>query len=110
MIYDTGHNPGAWQYLGRELSLIDDLTMIVGFAADKDVASILKMLPRQAEYIFTRPEGNRGLDPRELREMACAEGLDGQVAENVAEALTKASQQTVFGGGSNFFGAQLQGA
>ncbi len=107
LIYDTGHNPGAWQYLGRELEAIPDLTMIIGFAADKDVASILKLLPRHADYIFTRPEGNRGLDPEELRQMAANEGLDGRVAQSVAEALAMPSRPTLFVGGSNFIVAQL---
>ena len=107
LIYDTGHNPGAWQYLGKELSAIPELTMIVGFAADKDVATILRLLPRNADYIFTRPEGNRGLDPEILRQMALEIGLDGRVADSVAAALALPSTQTIFVGGSNFIVAQL---
>lgn len=107
LIYDTGHNPGAWQYLGKELSAIADLTMIVGFAADKDVRTILHLLPHNADYIFTRPEGNRGLDPEILRQMARETGLDGRVADSVPAALALPSTQTVFVGGSNFIVAQL---
>lgn len=107
LIYDTGHNPGAWQYLGKELSAIPELTMIVGFAADKDVATILRLLPRNADYIFTRPEGNRGLDPEILRQMALEIGIDGRVADSVAAALDLPSTQTIFVGGSNFIVAQL---
>lgn len=107
LIYDTGHNPGAWHYLGKELSAIPDLTMIVGFAADKDVRAILHLLPRNADYIFTRPEGNRGLDPEILRQMALEAGLDGRVADSVPAALALPSTQTLFVGGSNFIVAQL---
>lgn len=107
LIYDTGHNPGAWQYLGKELSAIPDLTMIVGFAADKDVRAILHLLPRHADYIFTRPEGNRGLDPEILRQMAHEVGLDGRTADSVPAALALPSTQTLFVGGSNFIVAQL---
>lgn len=107
IIYDTGHNPGAWEYLGRELSRIPELTMIVGFAADKDVRSIMRLLPRHADYIFTRPDGNRGLDPEELRLMALEAGIDGRTAENVPAALAMPSKANIFVGGSNFIVAQL---
>lgn len=107
LIYDTGHNPGAWQYLGPELSAIPDLTMIIGFAADKDVQAILHLLPRHSDYIFTRPEGNRGLDPEILLQMARAVGLDGRVANSVPAALALPSSRTIFVGGSNFIVAQL---
>ena len=68
LVCDTGHNPGAWQYLGAHLAGVKAprKTVVVGFAADKDVDTILSMMPRDARYLFTKPSGNRGLDAAEL--------------------------------------------
>lgn len=112
LIYDTGHNPGAWQYLSKDLAAIPDLTMVIGFAADKDVRAILHLLPRNARYIFTRPEGNRGLDADELRAMALEAGIEGEAIGSVPDAVRTAvramhSGETLFVGGSNFVIASL---
>lgn len=105
IIYDTGHNPGAWKYLTKELAGVD--TMVIGFAADKDVDSILAMLPRGVKYIFTCPTGNRGLASTELCRKALSAGLVGTAVSTVADAVDYARKVTpqggtIFVGGSNF--------
>ena len=107
VIYDTGHNPGAWEYLGKELGKIPSLNVVIGFAADKDVDTILKKMPKDARYYFCRPSGNRGMDAGELRERAFKQGLRGDAYNSVAEAVKAAYKDaaegcTVFVGGSNF--------
>lgn len=104
-VYDTGHNPGAWQYLTRQLQ--DFNTLVIGFAADKDVRAIAHLLPRGPRYVFTRPSGNRGLDADVLRLIALEAGIEGRAVPSVAEALALARQITprggsIFIGGSNF--------
>lgn len=102
LIHDTGHNPGAWAYISREISRIPDLTVIIGFAADKDVESILKMLPTDGKYIFTAPDSPRGLPADQLQAMAAAAGIIGEVAESPRKAIEMARTQTIFLGGSNY--------
>ncbi len=106
VVYDTGHNPGAWEYLGRELARMSrPLTVVCGFAADKDVDSILRRMPTDARYVFCRPSGNRGLDAQTLRDKAT--WLRGEPVPDVKNAVARARQitppgGTIFIGGSNF--------
>lgn len=111
IVYDTGHNPGAWQYLGEELRRMEKpLAVICGFAADKDVAAILDLMPTDATYIFTAPDTHRALPANELQAMAAERGLRGQVSPNVTDALALArtlSVKTIFIGGSNYLLAPI---
>lgn len=115
VVYDTGHNPGAWIYISDYLCKVQSprKEIVIGFAADKDVDSILGMLEGvDAEFVFTRPSGNRGLDADELSAMASRHGLKGCVEPTVAEAFNRALRQAgsdgfVFIGGSNFVIADL---
>jgi dihydrofolate synthase/folylpolyglutamate synthase len=114
LVCDTGHNPGAWQYLGAHLAGVKAprKTVVVGFAADKDVDTILSMMPRDTRYLFTKPSGNRGLDAAELARMAGRHGLRGETAETVADAVARVRSEAVDGeyifvGGSNFVVADL---
>ncbi len=109
IVYDTGHNPGAWEYLGPELERMPrPLAIICGFAADKDVDSILRKMPADATYYFCKPSGNRGLDADELRRKAAH--LSGHSCTDVKAALAEARTTTassIFIGGSNFLIADL---
>lgn len=106
IVYDTGHNPGAWEYLGPELARMPrPLTVVCGFAADKDVDAILSRMPADAYYVFCRPSGNRGLDAQALRDKA--HRLRGEVVPDVKSAVVRARALTppggtIFIGGSNF--------
>jgi len=106
IVYDTGHNPGAWEYLGGELARMRrPLTVVCGFAADKDVDAILRRMPQDARYVFCRPSGNRGLDAQALRDKA--PWLSGEVVADVRSAVARAREitpagGTIFIGGSNF--------
>lgn len=113
LVYDTGHNPGAWDYLGPELARMPrPLTVVCGFAADKDVASILRRMPEDAYYIFCKPSSNRGMPAAELRSMA--PWLNGEAIESVSDAVAHARAITpangsIFVGGSNFVIADFLG-
>lgn len=110
-VYDTGHNPGAWEYLGPELERMPrPLTIVCGFAADKDVDEILRRMPADAYYIFSCPSSPRGLRAEELR--AKAPWLNGEIIPDVASAYVRAKDITskggsIFIGGSNFLISDL---
>lgn len=114
IIYDTGHNPGAWVYLADELRRMKKpLAVICGFAADKDVASILDLMPKDATYIFTAPDTHRALPAAELAAMGAERGLLGRTVENVTDALALARSlpvKTIFIGGSNYLLAPILNA
>ena len=79
----------------------------MGVVNDKDVSSILKLLPKDGVYYFTKASVPRALPEAELKQKASEFKLQGEVFENVAEA-TKAAKKNyrsgdlIFIGGSNF--------
>ncbi len=107
LIYDTGHNPGAWVYTAKFIAQTPDLTAVIGFAADKDVDTILSLLPKHANYIFTAPATPRALPAAELQQKAAAQGISGPIAETPAEAIRMATTGAILLAGSNYFGENL---
>ena len=112
VVTDTGHNVGAWRWLGPKLRQIaagpGTLRMVIGFVNDKDVNHIFDAMPRQAEYYFVTPSVARGRDSRQLLELARAKGIEHvrafpTVAEGYAAAAAEAAEgDTVYVGGSTF--------
>lgn len=115
-IVDTGHNPGAWEYLGPRLADIareKPLGMVLGFLRDKDLATIVHFMPRQARYWFVSPEGERARTADETAALFSDAGIPGTVCNSVEEALSMARQSlgkegTVFIGGSTFVASQFE--
>lgn len=112
-VCDTGHNTGGWHYLSRQLDAAPGKKhIVIGFVSDKDVTSILKMLPADATYYFTRASIARAMDENLLEAKAAGEGLRGKAFPTVAEAYSAALEaaaeaDTVFVGGSTFVVADL---
>lgn len=109
-ICDTGHNIGGWEWLGPRLaSHKGKLIMVIGFVNDKDTSHILPLMPRDAEYIFTRASVPRALPAEELAIRAESAGLRGHTAPDVETALVMAREAAgaetdamIFVGGSTF--------
>lgn len=111
IVADTGHNPGAWIYLGKRLEELcpNGLVAVLGFAQDKDISNVLQYLPKNARYIMTQAASPRAIPALSLAEMAWEKGLEA-VAEPAPQkalllALTMAKKElaaTVFIGGSNY--------
>ncbi len=107
-IIDTGHNLGGWEYLGPKLaSYGPKLRMVIGFVADKDVDSIMALMPREATYYFTQADIPRAMSANAVADKGAALGLHGRVNTPVAEALKAAineaaTDEVVFVGGSTF--------
>ncbi|MDE5857522.1 MAG: bifunctional folylpolyglutamate synthase/dihydrofolate synthase, partial [Muribaculaceae bacterium] len=113
VICDTGHNVGGWEYLSKRLaSFGDKLKMIIGFVNDKDIRSIMQMMPTDAEYYFTRASIPRALDEHEVKRIAAEYGLKGECYGSVKDAFTAAKasaskDDTIFVGGSTFVVADI---
>ncbi|MDE6208022.1 MAG: bifunctional folylpolyglutamate synthase/dihydrofolate synthase [Muribaculaceae bacterium] len=115
VICDTGHNIGGWHTLGPALQSIaakGKLNMVVGFVNDKDVSSIVQLMPKNARYYFARPSVQRGRDAESTAETARGAGLEGKTFDTVAQAYEAAMAEategdTVFVGGSTFVVADL---
>ena len=115
---DTGHNEGAWQYLGVQLSNLTKsrqqscnqhvtLRIIIGMVSDKDIHTVLSLMPREASYYFTQSSVQRALPAETFAEMARETGLQGKVYHTVTDAVKAAYEDSaendiVFIGGSTF--------
>lgn len=108
VVCDTGHNVGGWQYLKtRLINANRPLSMVIGFVNDKDVESILNLMPRDAQYYFTQASIPRAMDACELARRAEAFRLNGVIISDVKTAAARAISETqatgtVFVGGSTF--------
>lgn len=112
-VCDTGHNEGGWRLLSEQLAALPrPLTVVLGFVNDKDIDTILRLLPADADYVFTNASILRALPASALAAKAKEAGLDGFTISGVKEAYEAAVAHTpatgsVFVGGSTFVVADL---
>jgi dihydrofolate synthase/folylpolyglutamate synthase len=113
-ICDTGHNEAGIRDILSQLEVtpFENLHMVIGMVDDKNVEEILKMLPRDAKYYFTRAKIPRALDQNILKEKAESVGLKGDAYASVKEAVGSAKQESssddlIFIGGSTFVVAEV---
>lgn len=92
VVLDAAHNePGVRELiLQLEASHFAQLHLVIGVVKDKDVSTLLGLLPRNATYYFTQASIPRALPAEALAEAAGREGLKGSVWPNVNAALTAA--------------------
>lgn len=109
IIADTGHNEAGIKEILAMLKKqsFNQLHWVFGAVNDKDIGTILKMLPKKAHYIFCQASIPRALDAIVLQETALGYGLHGEVVRNVKkalkEALSKANKDDlILVGGSTF--------
>lgn len=73
IICDTGHNSHGIRYVAKQLEALrghySTLRMVFGMVADKDISTVLELLPREAEYYFTQPANHRAFPAERLAEM-----------------------------------------
>lgn len=113
-IADTGHNPHGLEYVLNQISKINPkhLHFVLGMVNDKDIDTVLKMLPKHATYYFCKANIPRGMDVKELMKKAINYDLNGEKYNSVFEAyqsaLNAANQdEMVFVGGSTFTVAEV---
>ncbi len=109
VIADTGHNEDGIKEVLENLNryTYKQLHFVLGVVNDKDIAKILKLLPKNALYYFCKASIPRALDEQELTDKAKKAGLNGTTYKTVVEALNKAKKQAkagdlIFVGGSTF--------
>lgn len=115
-VCDTGHNKDGILSILEQIkqTAFKQLHWVFGMVNDKDPESILKILPKEANYYFTKASIPRALDPHILAEKANLEGLNGTVFPNVHDAYLDAfskagSNDLIMIGGSTFVVADYLG-
>ena len=113
-ICDSAHNPSGMTEVMKQLKREkhDKLHMVLGFMADKDVAAMLDMMPKSANYYFTQADTVRSMKADELSLLAASMGYTGGVYNNVTDALAQARRvagenDLVYVGGSMYVLAEL---
>ncbi|MBP8851235.1 MAG: bifunctional folylpolyglutamate synthase/dihydrofolate synthase [Breznakibacter sp.] len=113
IICDTGHNEDGIKQVMKQLNgmAYKQLHIVLGMVNDKDHTSVLKLLPKNAIYYFTRAQIPRSLDEQKLRQEAQKHQLTGKSYPSVAIAVEEAKKNAsvndlIFIGGSTFIVAE----
>lgn len=113
-ICDTGHNEDGIRQVVRQLRELPcrQVHFVFGTVSDKDISSVLALLPKEGVYYFCRPDIPRGLPVEELLPLTQAAGLWGEPFETVGAAYQAARQaaseeDVIFIGGSTFVVAEI---
>lgn len=109
MICDSGHNEDGIKEVIENLKnyKYKNLHFVLGMVNDKDISSILKLLPTNAKYYFTKASVPRALPELELKLQAEKCELKGDIFPNVRTAIEAAKnnfkkEDLIFVGGSTF--------
>lgn len=96
VVMDVAHNADGIRQLVQQAELIshDQLHIIIGMVKDKDIDRVLSLLPKTANYYFTKAQIPRALPENELMEKAGKLKLKGDSFPDVNEALEFALQHT----------------
>lgn len=114
VVCDTGHNREGLIYVMKQLSneVYNNLHIVFGVVNDKDLSSIIDLLPKTATYYFCKPNISRGLGADELRRVFSEYDLHGDAYSSVDEAYKQAKEMAcaddfIFIGGSTFVVAEI---
>lgn len=109
IICDTGHNAHAIKHIVHQLKKTDadKLHIVFGMVNDKDISSVLELMPQNAAYYFTKATIERAVDEKELAAKAKEYKLFGDSYKNVEAAINAAKENAnendlIFIGGSSF--------
>ena len=114
VVCDTGHNKEGLSDVMNQISneTFEKLHIVFGVVNDKDLSSIVNLLPKTATYYFCKPDIPRGLEAPELQSILAVYGLKGTAYNSVDQAykaaLDNASKSDfIFVGGSTFVVAEI---
>ena len=95
VIMDVAHNTDGIQQMIAQLKETPhhQLHIVMGMVSDKDVSSVLKFLPKNAVYYFTKAQIPRAMNEIQLQTLASINGLNGHHFENVNIAIDTALKQ-----------------
>ncbi len=110
VLCDTGHNEDGLRFVTEQLAQVrgvSKLFFVIGVVNDKDLDSVLPLLPRDCYYIFTQASIPRALPCAELESRAVEAGLSGELSGDVKSAVERAKElasedDIIFIGGSTF--------
>lgn len=114
VVCDTGHNVGGWHYLSRQIEAepCKQLRIVFGMVDDKDIDTVMDLLPKHATYYWTQADNHRAIPAEKVAEKGLCHDLNGTTYHTVNDAyhaaLSDAGEEDfVFVGGSSYIVADL---
>lgn len=114
IICDTAHNKEGLTYVFEQIKKenYNQLHIVFGVVNDKDLYSIIPLLPKEAIYYFCKPDVQRGLNAELLQSFFKKNNFFGEAYKSVNEALTSAKSNAnksdfIYVGGSTFVVAEI---
>lgn len=116
LIYcDTAHNAEGIIEVLKIIETIphEKLHIVFGMVKDKDIDSVLSLLPKNATYYFCAASIPRALDAPALATRAAALNLKGKTINKISDAIKTAKssanpEDLIFIGGSTFVVAEIE--
>lgn len=117
VICDTGHNLAGWEFLAPQISRVYEsrkagnpvarLRIVFGMVDDKDITSVISLLPAEADYYFCQATTHRAIPVEKVVALASGHGLHGEGYDAVEKAYGKAMEDAeecdfIFVGGSSY--------
>ncbi|MBK5272510.1 MAG: bifunctional folylpolyglutamate synthase/dihydrofolate synthase, partial [Bacteroidia bacterium] len=89
VVMDVAHNVDGIKQLMQQVEITEHhrLHIIIGVTKEKEIDKILNILPKEAEYYFTKAQIPRALPEKELTAKATTAGLQGASFSDVNNAL-----------------------
>lgn len=113
-ICDTGHNVAGWKFISQQLKeqKYAHLHIVFGMVDDKDIDTVMSMLPKEAKYYWTQATTKRAIPKERVAEGGTAHGLTGAIFSDVPTAYKSAlanssEEDLIFIGGSSYIVADL---
>lgn len=108
IICDTGHNQAGLEQVFSQLNELPNYKRIIlGFVQEKKIDDVLKILPKNAEYYFVKPNISRGRSPKDYENLLQKEKIKYKIFEKVNDGYSSVlsdyqENDIIFVGGSNF--------
>ncbi len=92
VVLDVAHNVDGIKQIAEQIEVTDyrQLHLIIGMVKDKEVEKVISLLPREADYYFTKAHIPRALPEDQLAIKAKSIGLEGETFADVNTALQAA--------------------
>lgn len=93
IVLDVAHNADGMAQLVQQIEVTEhtELHIIIGMVKDKEVETVLALLPKNAHYYFTKADIPRAMPEDELEQKANRLGLQGKKFSTVNFALYSAA-------------------
>jgi dihydrofolate synthase/folylpolyglutamate synthase len=97
VVLDVAHNEAGIRQLLAHLKHLsyEKLHLVIGVVKDKDIETVLRLLPLEATFYFTQAHIPRALDATLLQQKAQSFHLTGETYNDVNKALQQATRNAL---------------